>query len=400
MHVCFVTTSFVRGPRDYYSRFVFEQARSLLAVDDAARVTVVAPHTSGAAVRETIAGVDVRRFRYAWPDSLQRLAYRNEGLFSTLRSSFVAKLNLPPFLASMFWSLYRASHGADVIHAQWLPTAFVARAVGRLRRLPVVVSLRGADVNALRGSRFGRRLAVAALCRVDHAVTVSDEFQRELSELGVDTPIETVPNGVDLEQFQPGSREDARRVLDLPADVPLLLYIGGLIARKRIDTLIEAFARVRTTHPNVRLLLVGEGPSEAELRSAARTRRCAEAVTFVGPVPRDRTHLWMNAADLFVLPSESEGRPNVVLEAFACRRPVIATRVNGTVELLDHETHGLLFDPDDVSTLASSIRRLLDDPNLAARLAANAHRSLAERDLTWRAHGERLLRIYERVSGV
>ncbi len=398
MKVCFVTTSFIRGPRDYYSRFVFEQARSILAADARAEVTVVAPHAEGLARRETIDGIEIRRFRYFWPARMQRLAYRNEGLFSTLRTSFLAKLNLPCFLGSMLWSLWRASKHADVIHAQWLPTALVARVVGRLRRIPVVASIRGADINTMSNSRLGRRLACSILRRVDHVITVSDEFCQRLHDIPCVTPIEAVYNGIDDAQFKPCSQADSKRTLGLAEDQRHILYLGGLIQRKRVDTLLQAFSGVLRRHENVRLCIAGEGPSEQELKQLAGRLEIAGRVSFVGAVPRDQSHLWLAAAEMLVLPSESEGRPNVVLEAMACQRPVIATDVNGTVELIEHGVNGLLFEPGDHDQLTSLMLRVLKDSVGAKGMAARGAQFIEQRGLTWNSHGKKLRQIYKQVA--
>ena len=190
MKVCFVTTSFIRSAEDHYARFVYEQAKSLRLGDDATSVVVVAPHAPGLAVEESIDGLRVQRARYFWPTRLERLAYQHEGLFETLKNSWLAAAQLPFLLLAMVLRLGRASQDAQIIHAQWVPTAAVAIVVGWLRRIPVVVSVRGADFNTARSSRMGRLLTRAVISRVNYVVTVSDEFRDLLvSEFGCPTPL-------------------------------------------------------------------------------------------------------------------------------------------------------------------------------------------------------------------
>lgn len=398
MKVCFVTTSFIRSAQDHYARFVYEQAKSLRSAEPDIAVVVVAPHGPGLADREIIDGLEIRRARYFRPAQLQRLAYQHEGLFETLRSSPLALVQLPFFLLALMLKLLGASRNAQVIHAQWVPTAAIALVVGWLRRIPVVVSVRGADLNTARKSRFGRWLTRAILGRVNHVVTVSDEFRALLAgDLGCAKPLAALYNGVDIEQFHPRDRQACRRELGLPADRAIVLYVGGLIERKGVGTLIEALAR-DVTRP-VALYLAGEGPQLDTLKALAARKGLGEHVHFLGKVGKDQMHLWMGAADMLVLPSHSEGRPNVVLEAMANGTPVVATAVNGTAELIRDGEDGLLFQPGDVAGLAACVSRMLAEPGLAAKLSVRGPERIAALGLTWPAHGRRLLAIYRDVLG-
>jgi len=396
--VCFVTTSFIRSDRDHYARFVYEQAKSLRIADSSVSVVVVAPHAQGLAIREVIDGLEVRRARYFWPEALQCLAYQHEGLFETLRKSWLATVQLPLLLTSLLFGLWRASKGAQIIHAQWVPTAAIAVIVGRLRRIPVVVSVRGADLNTARNSRLGRFLTRAVIGRVSQIVTVSDEFRRVLaSELECEKPLAALYNGVDTVQFQPRDKGESRQRLGLPADAAIVLYVGGLIERKGVNTLIRALARTTPAGRPVTTYVAGEGPQHDVLKALAESEGLGDRVHFVGKVAKDQMHLWMGAADVLVLPSYSEGRPNVVLEAMATGTPVIASRIDGTTEIISDGDDGLLFPPGDVDALAANLNRVLLQPDVAVRLAMRGPRKISALGLTWSAHGRRLLSIYHEL---
>jgi glycosyltransferase involved in cell wall biosynthesis len=315
-----------------------------------------------------------------------------------LRGSRLALLQLPFFLLALTLKLLGASRNAQIIHAQWVPTAAIALVVGCLRRIPVVVSVRGADLNTARKSRFGRWLTRTILGRVNYVVTVSDEFRDLLAgDLGCSKPLAALHNGVDTEQFHPRDKQACRQELSLPADRVIVLYVGGLIERKDVGTLIEALAR-EASRPAA-LYLAGEGPQLDALKALAARKGLGDRVHFLGRVVKDRMHLWMGAADMLVLPSHSEGRPNVVLEAMANGTPVVATAVNGTTELIRDGKDGLLFQPGDVAGLACCISKMLAEPGLAATLAARGPERIANLGLTWPAHGRRLLAIYRDVLG-
>jgi len=400
MKICFVTTSFIRSADDHYARFVYEQAKSLRSADPSITVVVIAPHAAGLAAHEEIDGLEIRRVKYFWPARLQRLAYQHEGLFETLRSSPLAAVQLPFLLLAMLVRLWSVSKGAQVIHAQWVPTAAIALVVGRVRGIPVVVSVRGADLNTARKSRPGRMMTRAVIDRVGYVVTVSDEFRELLeSEVGCRAPLAALYNGVDLDQFCPSDKAARRAQLGLPNDRAVVLFVGGLIKRKGVDILLQALAHPSLSARALDVYLAGEGPLRDELKQLAASIGLSDRVRFVGRIAKDQVHLWMGAADIFVLPSYSEGRPNVVLEAMATGTPVVATAVNGAMELIADGEDGLLFAPGDVSGLAACLDRLLREPELAESLSTNGPRKVATLGLTWPAHGRRLLDIYREAIG-
>jgi len=357
-------------------------------------VVVVAPHAPGLANSETIDGLEIRRVRYFWPARLQRLAYQHEGLFETLRGSWLALIQLPCLLLALMLGVFRATRGATIIHAQWIPTAAIASIVGMLRGISVVVSVRGADLNSARKSRFGRWAMRAVTARVSHVVTVSDEFRDLLlTELGCRKPVVALYNGVDTVQFHPRDRTVCRRELGLPPASQIVLYVGSLIERKGVACLIEALSG-GVSAESVEAYLVGEGSQRGRLEELAARGETRDRVHFLGGVARDRVHLWMGAANVLVLPSYSEGRPNVVLEALASGTPVVASAVNGTTELIRDGEDGLLFRPGDVAGLRASIARVLAEPELATKLAIRGPQRIANLGLDWSDHGRRLLAIY------
>jgi glycosyltransferase involved in cell wall biosynthesis len=240
----------------------------------------------------------------------------------------------------------------------------------------------------------------AIIERVSHIVTVSDEFRDLLVlDTGCRKPVHALYNGVDTTQFRPRDKHACRRELGLPTDRAIFLYVGGLIERKGVNILLHALARHNQSNRRVELYLAGEGPQQNALRTLASSEGISDRVHFLGKVPTNLVHLWMGAADVLVLPSYSEGRPNVVLEAMASGTPVVATAVNGTAEVISAGVNGLLFEPGDVAGLAASLEKLLLEPDLAASLSARGIEKVAALGLTWTAHGNRLLSIYNAAIG-
>jgi glycosyltransferase involved in cell wall biosynthesis len=177
--------------------------------------------------------------------------------------------------------------------------------------------------------------------------------------------VSVVPNGAELQELDtPGATDPALRVaLAGSADVPLVLTLARLDRQKGLKDLLRAAAQL----PGVAFVVAGEGPERSALEADARALGVERRVSFIG-FRRDVPAL-LASADLFVLPSMTEGLPLSVLEAMAARRPVIATDVGGTGDVVRHEQTGLLVGAGDATALAAAIRRLLSDAPLAERLA-------------------------------
>ncbi|MGC6489031.1 MAG: glycosyltransferase, partial [Planctomycetota bacterium] len=184
--------------------------------------------------------------------------------------------------------------------------------------------------------------------------------------------VDTVRNGVDLERFAPGDAAAARAALGLPTGVRIALGVGRLVPGKGFDVAARAVA----SDPGLHLVLVGDGGERARIAAAAPGR-----VTFLGAQPPERVALAYQAADVFVLPSEREGWPNVVTEALASGLPVVASRVGGIPQILGAApppSRGALAAPGDVAGFTAALGQVL-----AADRANGEVRRYAER-FGWR----------------
>jgi len=274
-----------------------------------------------------------------------------------------------------------AQHGArlrrerfDVLLASWgypdaVGTALLARRLG----LPYVVKVHGSDLNVQANYRL-RRPQIASALRGAHAVVaVSAALAEKVRGLGVDDDrVHLLYNGVDGERFFPGDRAAARRGLDLPADAPIVLYVGNLKASKGCVDLLEAFPAVLERHAGARLVFVGGGAAAA-LEQRARELGITGSVLLAGARPHHELATWMQAASLLCLPSHNEGVPNVVLEAMACGLPVVATRVGGIPEVLPGYA-GRLVPAHDRVALARALDETLRADWSTAAIAAHAAR--------------------------
>jgi len=262
----------------------------------------------------------------------------------------------------------RAAERCDVLFAQAiLPDGLAAVLVGRALGVPVACLGRGSDVHrAAVRSPLARRLARWTLAHAAAVASVGDELAERLLRLGSRQSV-VLHGGVDLERFVPGPRAPARRRLGVPPGGALVLYVGRLADGKGLLSLLDAFVRITARCAEARLVLVGDGPLRAVLE--ARARGLGGGVTLVGPAPHDAVPTWMQAADVVVLPSEAEGFPNVVREALACGRPVVATAVGDVPRVVD-DAVGRLVPPRAPQALADAVVAVLDADWPAGRLRA------------------------------
>jgi teichuronic acid biosynthesis glycosyltransferase TuaC len=248
----------------------------------------------------------------------------------------------------------------DCIDAHFVyPDGLAAVLLGKLLRIPVIVSARGSDINVYPSFRLVRPMIRWTLREASALIAVSAALKSEMAALGTDeNKIRVVPNGVDSQRFQNSNQEEARRQLNLPPDGQLILSVGALIPSKGHHLLVRAFSRIAAELGNVRLCILGEGPYRSEIETLITKLNLDGKIQLPGRRPNEELPLWFNAADVSCLVSTREGWPNVVTESLACGTPVVATRVGGIPEILHSTELGLLTEQTEES-LAAGLEQAL-----------------------------------------
>lgn len=289
----------------------------------------------------------------------------------------------------------------DLVHGQRLfPDGLVGRHLADALRVPAIASARGSDVHTHpRRSAAVARQTRQTIEHCDQLTSVSHALAADVHKLGTPPlPIEVIYNGVDLSAFRPlGNVVRMRERLELPLAGTGIGAVCRLAEPKGVMELLVAFERIYLSRPDVWLTIVGDGPLREALRLEATRRGIADRLHLPGSVAHRSVPEWLNALDVFVLPSHNEGLPNVVLEAMACGKPIVATTVGGIPEAALDGVAGLLVPPRDIGRLAAALEELLSAPELRARLGA-AGRRRVEECFTWSANTRRLFDLYERVT--
>ena len=280
----------------------------------------------------------------------------------------------------------------DVLHAHCAyPDAVGVALAAALLNVPFAVTAHGSDINVYAEEVFVRPQLRWALRRAGVVIAVSKALQRRIEKL-VGLPSARIVHipcaGVDSRVFAVRDREAARRALALDPTGRLVVFAGQLVPIKAVQVLLTAWqilsagGRLRATDL---LVIAGGGPERRALEARAAAGAEADKVRFLGEISQRDLALWLDAASVFCLPSRNEGTPNVVIEALASGRPVVASRVGGIPEIVMDGHNGFLVESGDAAQLASRLEmafeRSWDAQQIAAGVAEYTWDNLALRNI-------------------
>lgn len=260
-------------------------------------------------------------------------------------------------------SVIRACHGApsasDIVYGHFLlPAGAAASRVARDLRVPAFAALGESALQT-----YEDHFTATYLSRLVRSFTGLVSVSRENARIAIERfgaredRILVLPNATDTQLFRPGSRAAARKTLGLPADRPIVAFTGHFIERKGPLRLLAALADV----PEAAAVFLGSGP---ERPTGAQVLRAA-------PVPHEDLPIWLQAADLFALPTLAEGCPNAVVEAMACGLPIVSSDIPAVREIVG-DGPALLVDPRSANALAGAIRTVLGEPGRRERMGRAA----------------------------
>jgi glycosyltransferase involved in cell wall biosynthesis len=281
--------------------------------------------------------------------------------------------------------------GIEVIHSHKYGSNIWAVVLGRIARVPVIVAHE--HTWSYEGRPIRKLLDRWLIARGSSAfLAVSEEDRRRMIEIEKIDPADVtlMPNGIQALPEGDGAR--VRGELGIPKDAPVLVSIAVLRQQKRIDLLIRAVAELTPRFPGLHVLVAGPGELRDELAGLAAELGVGDAVRLLGP--RHDVPDLLAASDIAVLSSGFEGTPLSVLEYMDAALPVVATRVGGLPDLIEHGVHGLLVEPGDAHLLAEAVGELLADPERARRMG-EAGRARRREDYDFDRTLQRLESLYE-----
>jgi glycosyltransferase involved in cell wall biosynthesis len=386
MKILFVSTNFPKWVGDGRGIALFQAAKALS--QQGVNVKVLAVHAPGSKVYEKIGQLDIYRPRYSIIEKWESLQ-NGGGLPASWKKNYWSRLLFVPLVISQAIQCLKLSYWADVIHTHWNVSALGAIISNLIHRKPTILTVHGSDVYRVGELRLGRSLNRFIFKHMDKVIAVSSDLLQTAINQGLDPDkAELIPNGIDLVSFYP-PKSDATRT-------KTILYVGSLITRKGVNYLLEAFKEVIQLESGWRLLIVGEGPEEKNLRRQCIELNISDHVEFLGAVSHNEVAKLMREVYLFVLPSNEEAFGNVVLESMASGTPVIASNVGG-IPVLIKDKGGILVKPADPKSLADAINTLILDEKMWKYYSKAAVAEINSNCISWHENVKRYILIYREL---
>lgn len=366
--------------------------------EEGVSLSVVAPfYKESKKKNEILDNIKFYRFQYFYPHKMQVLA-EDVGIAANLKQKRFSALQLPFFMLSFFWRSLWTTKKCDLIHAQWTLAGFIGVILKYIYKKPLLITIRGADLNMSLGNNLLKKLMMFTFKHANFVTSNNQQCLDTIIKLGLPAQKTlSIPNGFDLDIYKPADKIKARKELNLPLGKKIVLFVGFLIKRKGPDYLISAIPQVISREKDAFFVFVGDGIMLNELKAMVKNLNIEDYVLFVGKKSPIKIPSYLNASDIFILPSLSEGRPNVVGEAMVCGIPVIATKVNGTPEFIKDGSDSILIDKMNSDQIWKNILNLLRDNELRIKMGKLARQSMLDKDLTWKRSAKKLVGLYQEI---
>ena len=328
---------------------------SLAMLTEGCEPYVFAPRVRG---RENRLDVPYRVLRYSRPSS--------------------RRFGLRQLLIPLLW--YHWKYKFDILHCHGVyPAGYVGISFRKITGVPVVITPHGGDIKK---NQEGHIINPKITSRIKNtfsetqAVTaISSSVKGQVINLNADPDrVYLIPNGIWLNKF--GSFTNEQKI----HEKPYILYLGRLVRLKGVDILMQAFSRIIMQHPGIRLKIAGDGKEKDNLIRLGDNLGIAGNIDFLGVVRGYEKTQLLSGALFLVLPSQREGLPVVVLEAFASRVPVVASSVGGTSDIIKDDENGFLVPYGDIEGFANKFLLLLENDLLRRKLAVNASATASSYD--------------------
>ncbi|MBU2637750.1 MAG: glycosyltransferase [Nanoarchaeota archaeon] len=381
INVLVPTTTFPRFAGDYWANFL-EEIFKHFSKDDI-RIKVLCPHFKGAQTTEILdSSIKIKRFRYFWPETLERVSY-GDGVAINIRKNPFILLLFPFFGLFFLLNILKEYKKCDLIHAQLGPSgliSIIAMAFVATKK-PIITSFYGRDVS----NSILIRLLYKPLFRYGSIFLVlSEEMKQTLKSWGCDeNKIKIFPIWIDTKRFENRNKKEK--------DKTKLVFVGRFIEKKGLIWGIRAFNECYKKDNKLRLVLVGDGPEKDNIKKELKLLGIKHAVTIINNTccnkPRDITVKMLKKSDIFVLPSitssdrDKEGTPIVLIEAQAAGLPCISTKHAGIPEIVIDKRTGLLSNEKDYKAMAENILCLIRNKKMYKSMKKEALRNAKKYDV-------------------
>jgi len=364
--VLFITTSYPRYIDDHAGIFVHRFAK--LLIKNNYKIRVITPNSKDTPKQDILDGVKINRFNYFFPSRYQKLGYEGGGTLANLRNSWLARLQLPLYLAFMLVKTVKYQNQADLIHCHWLPTALIAilaRTFSK-KKPPIVFTNWGSDTRLL-----PQRLINWTLARVDGCISTAAETDEHLIKAGI-TDFAQIAAPVDEEKFNyQGKQYELHKELNIPESTPIISFVGRLNYFKDPITFIQSCHYLEQQGINYFAVLAGDGDLYEECQSTISDLGLDNKVKLLG-MRKDTENIFSSSTlTVHISPIENTWA-NTIAEAMFMHIPVIMTDVGYTKKTFTDEVDCLIVPAKEPIQLGARIAALLKNTTLQKKLADGA----------------------------
>jgi len=299
----------------------------------------------------------------------------------------------------------------DLVHAFFAyPTGVATTFFKKLKGIPSIITVAGSGIEVVEDIQYGDRLDTVentlirfALRTTDHVIAPSSYSAQCAQHAGADIrKLSIIPFGIDLETFDriaDNTRvEDAKIMLGITNDTPVVLALCRLHPKKGLNYLISCFPKVLKACPDAKLIITGKGSEENRLKTMIHQLRLSKNVIFTGFVSQELKYSLLKLADVYVLPSLSDTFPISVLEAMACKTPIIMTNKVGISDFFNNRKFGIEIKPRDPQGLTDAIIRILCNKSLQLHFGKEARTQVEE--LNYHRIAKETLCLYRQIPGL
>ncbi len=401
MKILMISSSYPRFEGDTVAPFIRYIAKNIASLGSA--IDILLPYKPDMQLPED-EGIHFYLYKYAPVKSWNVWGYASS-LKADIRLKKRVYCLVPTVVISSFYHLMQLTrrNKYDILHAHWvLPNGPMASWVARMRKLPLVISLHGSDVFMAERNRLFSFLAARAFKRAGWISACSDDLRLRSIKMGApEKRIETVPYGVDLERFKqdPSAKKYVSDYLNIPSTTKIIFTAGRLVYKKGFEFLIKALPQVIDYDNNARLIIAGEGDLRDKLEQLSRSLKIDRYVILPGSLPHNIIPKFFSASDVIVIPSvrdewgNIDGLPNVLMEALASGRPIVASRVAGIPQVIHHQENGLLVEEKNPQQLAEAIIHVLKSEKLSHKLGQKAA-GMSQQSFSWKHIAKRFIQGY------
>lgn len=287
------------------------------------------------------------------------------------------------FTLGAFFGVIRLRDRFDILHAHMeFSSAVAATIAGRLIGKPVIVKFGNSGISSQVKEAYttwlGRFRLGILRSNASAYIALNNEMEEELLAEGFPrSKVFCIENGINASEFPPPADKEAAKAAINLSNRTVIIYVGRLVPMKLLPVLLKAFKSALAANPNLSLLLLGQGTEQKSLKALSEGLGIQANVSFVGDVNNVKPYL--QAADIFVLPSLSEGLSNSLLEAMSMGLACVGTKISGTLDALGNGAYGVLIEPNNVDQLSESLIQLVTDQQEVKRLGMAARQRILAR---------------------